>query len=533
LSKLQELQNLSLATTYEIDSNFDSDKFIKMRLRVCHDQINPNRSEFDVENMEKTKDSIKNIPILANVIFDENEQPQFGGHDMEIEEDKVNSGEYRIIYKETPIGLVPENCNHTIEKYNDKNYVFCDAYIWKEYSNYAQDIIERDKEIKLSMEILIDSYSYNAKDKVYNITDYRYQGITFLNKDFGTGMENALATTGTFSEDNFKEKFIIMMQELKDTLTQYDNINNSMEEGGNVLDEQIKELLEKFNFTIDNLPFDIEGMSFEDLEIKLNEFTTENVEEVIEEIATEESIEKVKTETEVFEEDVVVETEKFKKIFELSHSDIRYALYQLLYPVESADNEWYFIDQVFDNRFEYENWEGTKIYRQEYKKDGDNISFEGDRIELFQERLTQEEKAELDKMRNNYSKLQSEFNSLKTENETLVSSNEILTQTNTSLQEFRTNIEQQQQEAFEAQQLQLKAELIENFSKVLSVEEIKSIDGKNLSLEDMDKEFKLMYASKELSAKFAKKTKKTETEIPIFNFSIKKKEDWTSLIPKK
>ena len=94
------------------------------------------------------------------------------------------------------------------------------------------------------MEILIDSYSYNAKDKVYNITDYRYQGITFLNKDFGTGMENALATTSTFSKGNFKEKFIIMMQELKDTLTQYSNINNAIEEGGNVLDEQIKELLE-------------------------------------------------------------------------------------------------------------------------------------------------------------------------------------------------------------------------------------------------------------------------------------------------
>ena len=85
-----------------------------------------------------------------------------------------------------------------------------------------------------------------------------------------------------------------------------------------------------------------------------------------------------------------------------------------------------------------------------------------------------------------------QFNSLKSENETLISSNEILTKTNTSLQEFRTNIEQQQQEAFEVQQLQLKVELIENFSKVLSIEEIKSIEEKNLSIEDMDKEFKIL-----------------------------------------
>ena len=75
------------------------------------------------------------------------------------------------------------------------------------------------------------------KKKTYNITDYRYQGITFLNKDFGTGMKNALATTGQFAEDNSKDKFIIMMQELKETLNQY-NINNK--EGGNTMDEAIK-----------------------------------------------------------------------------------------------------------------------------------------------------------------------------------------------------------------------------------------------------------------------------------------------------
>ena len=56
----------------------------------------------------------------------------------------------------------------------------------------------------------------------------------------------------------------------------------------------------------------------------------------------------------------IVNQKKFIKSFELSHSDVRYALYQLLTPVESEDSEWYFIDQVFDDRLEYMNWEGTK-----------------------------------------------------------------------------------------------------------------------------------------------------------------------------
>ena len=66
---------------YETDNTFDSDKFIKMRLRVCHDGVNPNKSSFEVSDMEKAQDSLK-IFQISNVIFDEEGNPQFGGHDM-------------------------------------------------------------------------------------------------------------------------------------------------------------------------------------------------------------------------------------------------------------------------------------------------------------------------------------------------------------------------------------------------------------------------------------------------------------------
>lgn len=387
---MNELQHLSLATTYEVDESFDSEKFIKMRLRVCHDGVNPNKSNFIVSDMENAKDSIKNIPILANVIFDEDGQPQFGGHDMTLEPNKIKEGEYKVIFQETPIGLVPENCNHEIKEFNGKNYVFVDAYIWREYSNYAEDIIERDENIKLSMEIIIDGYTFNAKDKVFNITDYRYQGITFLNKDSGTGMENALGTTGTF-EEYTKQKFILMMEELKNTLSNYDI--DKTDEGGSNVDEKIIALLSEYKVTSEELPFNIEEMQFEEIEEKLKELYSTNDSDS--------------------ENDDNNEPEKFIKSFELSHSEIRYALYQLLSPVEDEDNEWYFIDQVYDDRFEYENWEGTKIYRQGYKKEEDIVSFVGERIELFQYRLTKEEKEAIDIMRNNYSALEEEVIALR------------------------------------------------------------------------------------------------------------------------
>ncbi len=59
------------------------------------------------------------------------------------------------------------------------------------------------------------------------------------------------------------------------------------------------------------------------------------------------------------------------------------------------------------------NWEGTKIYRQSYIKDGDNVEFSGERIELFQVRLTKEEKDALDSLKDGYSALEAEVNELR------------------------------------------------------------------------------------------------------------------------
>ncbi len=485
MSKVQELQHLSLATTYEVDNTFDSEKYIRMSLRVCHDGINPNRSAFEVSDMEKTKDSIKNIPILANVIFDENDQPQFGGHDMELEPNKVKGEDYKLIYKETPIGLIPENCNHRIESFNGKNYVFVDGYIWKDYSNYAQDIIERDKDIKLSMEILVDGYSYNAKEKVYNITDYRYQGITFLNKDSGTGMENALATTTTF-EENVKDKFIMMMEELNEALSNY-NINITEEGGSNKVDEKLINLLSEYKLTQEELSFSIEGMEFEEVEAKLQELYGN-------------------TDTGNSDEDIK-EPEKFVKSFELSHSEIRYALYQLLSPVESEDNEWYFIDQVYNDRFEYENWEGTKIYRQGYIKEEDNVSLEGERIEIFQERLTKEEKDALEKMRGNYSALEQEV---------------------VTLRDFQQNIfTEQRKEAEDA----LFSQFDEKLKDIPEYNELKESASK-FELDDLKKECFVILGMKSANFSINKPKQKEKIKLEFTKTPITTNDDVTDVIEK-
>lgn len=109
--------------------------------------------------------------------------------------------------------------------------------------------------------------------------------------------------------------------------------------------------------------------------------------------------------------------ETYSKTFELSHSDIRSGLYALLAPYEEEDNEWYWITDVYDDHFIYEGWSSEHLYDQKYSRDGDNIKFEGERIHLNIEYLTDSELVALNEMRSNYSQIQSKLASYEAEPE--------------------------------------------------------------------------------------------------------------------
>ena len=397
--------------SYSVDTTFESDKFLKIRCRVCHDGESPNKTYFTKETMEKAnKESLEYIPILAHVYLDSNGKPVIGAHDIHIEDDKLNDGETRLIYDESPIGMVPSlaDNNWSIEEYNGLNYTFVDAYIWRDYSNYAEQLVEDAEHTKMSMEIDFpaEALSYDVANERYNISSYRYRGITLLNEKCGTGMKDALVTTTNFSiDDDIKTKVIVLMEELQKCLREYD-IDNS-KKGGNSMNH-FEELLVKYNKTVEDITFEYEGMSDEELDGKFaelfDEVENENVEpEVVEEQEVAEVVEENPEPEEVVpESELEVEAEAFTRTYELSHDDIRCALYALLMPYEEADNTYYYISEVFDDYFVYESWCGGTIYGQGYVKDDETVSFEGERYELFRELLTASEKAELEVMRSNY-----------------------------------------------------------------------------------------------------------------------------------
>lgn len=121
------------------------------------------------------------------------------------------------------------------------------------------------------------------------------------------------------------------------------------------------------------------------------------------------------TETEVSTENFEQNSPaNFVKSFSISHEDIRAGLYNKLIPLEETDQEDYFIENVYDEYFEYYACNKKKTYRQKYAVGADGtIDFVETRVELYVEKLTSDEKAVLDAMRQNYDSQVAELNSLR------------------------------------------------------------------------------------------------------------------------
>ena len=413
------VENSEKPIVVSIPGNFEQSSddmvgMLKLKLKVCHTELNRNGSYISEENMKKAIPSLKYRPLLAYIHTLPSGEDDFYAHNIEIIKDE--NGEEKICYLEKQVG-----CFTTDEPYleydedMDKTYVIAHAVIPEEYTN-AADIIRRKQGTKVSCELVINELAYNAKEKYLELIDFYFGGTTLLGCDeygveIGEGMIGSRADISEFCLEEktyaFQEQ-IIEMQEKLDKLISCFNIDNSKK--GGISMNHFEELLAKYSKAVEDIAFEYEGLSDEELDAKFEELFGEAETEpeddsvVVEGGDETQVVEKLDEELEAAEVvEVVVENEVFTRTYELSHDDIRCALYALLAPYEEADNTYYYISEVFDDHFVYESWcNGGTIYGQDYVKDEETVSFEGERYELFRELLTASEKAELEVMRSNY-----------------------------------------------------------------------------------------------------------------------------------
>lgn len=424
--------------TFEQDETTEG--LTAVTLQACHTERNLNASSISFETMQnKMLPTFKNRPILG-YIHDVNDEPQFYGHNMHIDEETDE-----LVYDEIAVGIIPETNNARLEydSKEDRYNVIVDGYLFDDYTKAVQ-ILEREQECSVSVEIAVKTMSYDVKSKVLNIEDGYFSGVTILGMDengntIKPGMANSNIRLKDFAESNnsiFSDmteeehsKLIDTLERLNTTLSKFNNIDDAdaltkdygKEENNNVEDkklvnEEVTEVEEIQETTVneteeaETVEENPEVVEVEEAEVVETDAKKKRCEEESVEVTEENTNTDNTEEAETFEE--TKEVEKFSKTFELSHEDIRCALYELLMPYEEADNDYYWIVEVYDDHFVYEGYMGN-YWGQKYTKNGDTVAFEGERYELYLEFLTSYQKAELDRMRSNYSSIEAELNKYK------------------------------------------------------------------------------------------------------------------------
>lgn len=395
----------STPSVFKVDDKFDDVRFMKVRIAAMHSGKNLNGSSFSTDVIKSAQDSFKNIAVLANVRYHEdedgNEVMDFGGHDMHVQEDAYDQEQDRVIYDEKVVGIVPETNNFEIVHDDEHNWdvVNVDALLYKDYGNYVCDILnDRGGKTDVSAEIYCPDISYDADSGTVVVNKMIMSGITLLGADKTPAMTGANASVFSIEKDSKDQQMMQIMKELKESLDHYIAVHGeeNSKEGGK---EQVKfeELLKKYNVTKDDVKFETDGLSDEELEAKFAEAFATSEEDNSDAV-----------------DDKTIKYSVNGKDFSLALDDIQYALTMLVNNTYAqADDVYFYSCDIYpDEKYVvmYDPWGNRKNgYKQSYDSTDDVFNLIGDRVEVHQKWITDEEENSIKEMKANYSSISDEL----------------------------------------------------------------------------------------------------------------------------
>ena len=331
-------------------------------------------------------------PILAHIVENKNGEKDFGAHDFHKEN---RNGENVIVYDEQPIGVIDGSQNEIqFDEEAGVNRAILKGYLW-EYCTDALEILDRRGNVACSVELSVRELAYDADKKVITLVSYYVSGLTLLGEDHQPGMAGSEfgITEFTKKEFTYDEKLIEVLEKLNNTLSTFKNL----EKGGTTV-TKFEELLQKYGKTVEDITFEYEGLSDEELEVKFVEAFDEQEQE------SESEPKETTVEYSVTMGDV-------NRTYSLSIMDKYKAVWELV--AATYTDDWYDVN-VFDEEgyIEMYGWFTDKNYRQKFTREGDVFTLDGERVEVFTKYLTQEQ---LDQV----TIKNTEFEALKAENEEL------------------------------------------------------------------------------------------------------------------
>lgn len=246
-----------------VNSSFDSGI-----LKVAYVGKNRNGSSISKNAFERSISTIYNCPVVCNY---NRERDEIGSHDMEV---VVKDGETRLINITQPVGVIPESAQYWWENVEDASgvheYLCIEALIWKRQEAYEK--IKENGITDESMEIKV--ISGHMEDDIYVIESFEFLAFCLL-ETAQPCYESA--SLEMFGMNEFKQKYSEMMEDFKESFKKVSASNEDdihlqcSSKGGEMLLEQKMELLAKFGMTLDQLDFDIDPMTTQELETKLVE----------------------------------------------------------------------------------------------------------------------------------------------------------------------------------------------------------------------------------------------------------------------
>lgn len=375
----------------EINSSFD-----RGVLRVAYTGKNRNKSFISKNTFEKCIDTIYNCPIVCNY---NRETDSIGAHDVEIV--KTSKG-MKLVNITQPIGVVPESAKYWFETIEEDNgeiheYLCIEVIIWKRQEAYAKikenGITDESMEIKVKSGRTVDGY--------YHIDSFEFTAFCLL-ESAEPCYESACVEL--FSLSDFHEQYTKMMADFKEHFSQVNtsneddinlqkNITQNLSKGGNISLDRM-ELLSKYGLTVEELDFNIEDFSIEELTVKFEAINKKALDDDEDKDGSEDDNELETTsldnepndegdESNTPDDDQSEEDgdgSDDSEEFSLSGEQFRDGLIEALYTVKYTDPYWgeiskyMYVDYNDETSevycYDYEDW---KLYGFNYSMNGDNV----------------------------------------------------------------------------------------------------------------------------------------------------------------
>lgn len=243
--------------------------FDRAKLLIAYHGSNNNKSFISKEDFERAIPTMFNCPVVCNY---DRDTDSIGGHDVKVVADA--DGLPKIVNVTQPIGVVPESAEWYWEEIEEANgdkheYLCVDVLIWKRQEAYQK--IKDNGFTAESMEIKILAGSLMKEDGLFHITDFEFLAFCLLEskkpcfQSAGLEFYSACKNSGMVTEmfEDFKRDIC--------AITSAFAADIEKQTKGGVVQLNMDELMQKYNLSAEEIDFETEGMTDEELEAKFAE----------------------------------------------------------------------------------------------------------------------------------------------------------------------------------------------------------------------------------------------------------------------